>query len=49
MKKIKYLLLLCTISFLFTGCVKFNATMDIKKDKSMDFSRLLGLGQNDES
>jgi len=24
--------------FLLTGCVKYNAVMDIKKDKSMDFS-----------
>ena len=23
-----------------TGCVKFNTTMDIKKDKSMDFSMI---------
>lgn len=38
MKKYLSLLLLCVLSFLLTGCVKFNATMDIKKDKSMDFS-----------
>ena len=38
MKKVKFLLLLCAISFLLTGCVKFNANMDIKVDKSMDFS-----------
>ena len=38
MKKIKYILLLCTLTFLLTGCVKYNANMDIKKDKSMDFS-----------
>lgn len=37
MKKIKYLLL-CTLVLILTGCVKFNANMDIKKDKSMDFS-----------
>lgn len=37
MKKIKYLLLVSILTLL-TGCVKFNATMDIKKDKSMDFS-----------
>ena len=37
MKKIKYLLLVSVLTLL-TGCVKFNATMDIKKDKSMDFS-----------
>ena len=38
MKRIKNLLLLCTLTFLLTGCVKFNANMDIKKDKSMDFT-----------
>ena len=37
MKKIKYLLLVSVLTLL-TGCVKFNATMDIKKDKSMGFS-----------
>ena len=38
MKKIKYLLLLCVVAIITTGCVKFNVNMDIKKDKSMDFS-----------
>ncbi|MBR1413274.1 MAG: hypothetical protein IJ574_01220 [Bacilli bacterium] len=38
MKKVKSLLLLFMFSFLLTGCIKFNANMDIKKDKSMDFS-----------
>ena len=38
MKKIKSLFLLCALMFTLTGCVKFNANMDIKKDKSMDFS-----------
>jgi hypothetical protein len=38
MKKIKNLLVICFMTFLLTGCVKYNATMDIKKDKSMDFS-----------
>lgn len=38
MKKIKYLLVLCLFTIILTGCVKFNANMDIKKDKSMDFS-----------
>ena len=38
MKKIKYLLLLCVFAICLTGCVKFNANMNIKKDKSMDFS-----------
>lgn len=38
MKKIKSLCLISILAFLLTGCVKFNANMDIKKDKSMDFS-----------
>ena len=37
MKKFK-LVVACLIAILLTGCVKFNANMDIKKDKSMDFS-----------
>ncbi len=38
MKKLKYVLLLCLFAIVTTGCVKFKASMDIKKDKSMDFS-----------
>ena len=38
MKKVKYLLLLVLFAVVTTGCVKFNANMDIKKDKSMEFS-----------
>ena len=38
MKKLKYLLLLCVLAIVTTGCVKFNVNMDIKKDKSMEFS-----------
>ena len=38
MKKVKYLFMIIAVSVLLTGCVKFNASMDIKKDKSMDFS-----------
>ena len=38
MKKIKYLLLVIAFIFLTTGCVEFKSTMEIKKDKSMDFS-----------
>ena len=37
-KKVLYVLSLCVFMFSLTGCVKFNANMDIKKDKSMDFS-----------
>lgn len=43
MKKIKYLMALVIGAMLLTGCVKFNATMDIKKDKSMDFSIIYAL------
>ena len=43
MKKIKYLMALVVGAMLLTGCVKFNATMDIKKDKSMDFSIIYAL------
>ena len=38
MKKIKYLILVSLFAIITTGCVKFNANMNIKKDKSMDFS-----------
>ena len=38
MKKLKYLVLLFLLGIITTGCVKFNASMDIKKDKSMDFT-----------
>lgn len=38
MKRIKYLLLLIVFAIITTGCVKFNANMNIKSDKSMDFS-----------
>ena len=38
MKKFKLLLAVCASLFLMTGCIKYNATMEVKKDKSMDFS-----------
>ena len=38
MKKIKLLFAVCASLFLMTGCIKYNATMEVKKDKSMDFS-----------
>ena len=38
MKRVKYLLLVCMMGLLLTGCVKYNVNMDIKKDKSMEFS-----------
>lgn len=37
-KKVLYLFLSLILMMTLTGCVKFNANMDIKKDKSMDFS-----------
>ena len=42
MRKFKYILLLTSL-LLSTGCVKYNASMDIKKDKSMDFSIIYAL------
>lgn len=36
-KKLRNILSLLIVSFIMTGCVKFNANMEIKKDKSMDF------------
>lgn len=38
MKKFKLLITVCASLFLMTGCIKYNATMEVKKDKSMDFS-----------
>ncbi len=38
MKKIRNFLLLCLVAIVMTGCVKFNAAMTIRQDKSMDFS-----------
>lgn len=43
MKKCKYLFMLLVVAILSTGCVKFNANMDIKKDKSMDFNIIYAL------
>ena len=48
MKKIKNILLLCTLNFLLTGCVKYNANMDIKKDEFMGiFNRSIILSKPD--
>ena len=43
MKKNKFILMLCVLTFMLTGCVKFNANMNINKDKSMDFSMIYAL------
>ena len=40
MKNIKLILLLIVSSLLLTGCVKYDASMDIKKDKSMEFKAI---------
>ena len=34
------LLLIALMLLLSSGCVKYNVTMDIKKDKSMDFNMI---------
>ena len=46
MKKIKFLLLIGLLGILSTGCVKFNANMNIKKDKSMDFTIIYALDKS---
>lgn len=43
MKKNKFILMLCVLTFMLTGCVKYNANMTINKDKSMDFSIIYAL------
>ncbi len=37
-KTVKYLILFFIFVFCLTGCVKFNSTMTINKDKSMDYT-----------
>lgn len=46
MKKVKYLIMLLVLAIISTGCVKFNANMDIKKDKSMEFSIIYALDKS---
>jgi len=46
MKKLKLLLMLLVVGVISSGCVKFNANMDIKKDKSMDFTIIYALDKN---
>lgn len=43
MKKLRSIILLVVVAFILTGCMRFNAQMDIKKDKSMDFSIVYAL------
>lgn len=42
MKKIKYIVLL-TIMIVLSGCVRYDSTMDIKINKSMNFSMIMAL------
>ena len=42
MKKINYILMLSLV-FILTGCVKFDANMEIKFDKSMNYSIIIAL------
>ena len=46
MKKFRNLLLIGIFLFLITVCVKYNVTMDIKKDKSMDFSIIYAMDKS---
>lgn len=46
MKKLKKILAACLITVLATGCVKYNAIMDINKDKSMDFTIIYALDKS---
>ena len=46
MKRFKKLLAVLLIAAMATGCVKYNATMDIKKDKSMDFTIIYALDKS---
>lgn len=45
MKK-KFGLLLFILMFSLTGCVKFNTTMDIKKDKSMEYTIIYAIDKS---
>ena len=44
-QKVKILLVLSMV-FLLTGCIRFNATMDIKMDKSMDYTIIYAFDKN---
>ena len=45
-KKIFSLIALLTMIFSLTGCIKYNATMEIKSDKSMDFTIIYGFSKS---
>ena len=42
-KKIRMFIILCIITILSTGCVKYNVKMDIKKDKSLNYEILYAM------
>lgn len=44
-KKILCIIGIFVLLFSLTGCIKFNATMDIKEDKSMDFSIIYAMNK----
>ena len=46
MKRLKKLFAVLLIAALATGCVKYNATMNINKDKSMDFTIIYALDKS---
>lgn len=43
MKKIAKIVIIIAMVFTMTGCVKYNANMDIKRDKTMEFSIIYAL------
>ena len=49
MKRFSYIVMLFLITFLMTGCVKFDATMDINTDKSMNLSVIYGIDSSLDS
>ena len=46
MKKLKNFLLLCLVAVISTGCVKYNGLLEIKKDKSMNFTIIYALDKS---
>lgn len=49
MKRFSYIVMLFLVTFLMTGCVKFDATMDINRDKSMNLSVIYGIDVSNNS
>lgn len=46
MKKTKLLLTVFALIFILSGCVKYNGSMDIKKDKSMQFDTIYAVNES---